>query len=577
MLNPFGPILRFELARIARRQRLTLGRCLYALTIAGIAAATYFVATDGWAVRTRPQDLAPVTAGLFYTLFALQFALTLNTPNWAADAIAGEKERRTLPFLLATPLRDWQIVIGKVTAQVAQVAMFVLAGVPVLCALQFFGGVEPLAIFLGYAALAVTILSLASLTVLCSVYARTMRAAGQRASQFVVGYLFVMSVFRQLLQLRPTAAAFPGGSVAVGDVADWLNAGNPFAVGATITHAIRGGWRFNDAVLPSVGGYLLFHIAATAICLTWASRRLRPIAAIHADGPPPKKRTGMFRPPPRPPVSDRPVLWKALYFDFRQARSVAGRALGQVVFVISFTPLIILLVTMATYRNSRELPAFMNGMFVRGLGTVALCGALVMIAAYTSGCLAAERRKKTLEDLLLTELSTEEILSQKWWASIVVVRWLLVWVGIHWVIAVLTGGLHPLAVPLLVLEWAAYAAFAASLGIYCAARWPKAREAGVWTGVWGFFTTMTPMFLAILLSVATEKAANQGWWFLLPGTVSPPVALGVSGFYGKDLTYIPGHHAETALLFAAAAASIVLYGILAWRLWRGACRRFARH
>ena len=109
------------------------------------------------------------------------------TPNWAAAAIAGEKERRTLPFLLATPLRDWQIVVAKLAAQIAQTGMIVLAGVPVLCALQFFGGVELVAILWGYAVLAVTVVSLASLAILCSVYARTVRAAGQRASQVVVG------------------------------------------------------------------------------------------------------------------------------------------------------------------------------------------------------------------------------------------------------------------------------------------------------------------------------------------------------------------------------------------------------
>src|SRR5437660_5806346 len=144
MTNPFSPIVRFDLVRIARRQRITFHRTLYIIALAGIAAATYAAATRNWTIRTRPQEIARITLGLFYGLFAVQFVLAIATPSWTADAIAGEKERRTLPFLLATPLGDWQIVLGKLTARLAQVGLFVLAGIPVLCALQFFGGVEPL-------------------------------------------------------------------------------------------------------------------------------------------------------------------------------------------------------------------------------------------------------------------------------------------------------------------------------------------------------------------------------------------------------------------------------------------------
>src|SRR5207249_11712058 len=104
-------------------------------------------------------------------------------------------------------------------------------------------------------------------------------------------------------------------------------------------------------------------------------------------------------------------------------------------FVLSFTPLAVTLVILAIVGGWRQLPTIMNQAFVRGLGTLVLAGVLVMIASSASGCIAAERRKRTLDDLLLTELSTDEILAQKWWASIVVVRWALVWVAVHWVVA----------------------------------------------------------------------------------------------------------------------------------------------
>jgi len=312
--------------------------------------------------------------------------------------------------------------------------------------------------------------------------------------------------------------------------------------------------------------------------VTWAARKLRAVAADHYEPPTRWKPACLFRPPPRPPVDDRPVLWKALYFDFRQVRSVAGRSFARVVFLLSFLPVAAVIVEWAMSGGRWfRLPDVMNEFIVRGLGTMVLSGLLVMIAAYTSGSIAGERRKKTLDDLLLTDLSAEEILGQKWWASFLVLRWGLVWVGIHWLVAMLTGGLSPLAVPVLVLEWSAYAACAASLGIYCAVRWPKARQAGVWTGILGFLAAILPVFVALLVSIAAEDSAREGWWGILPGAMSPPVALGVSGFYGDDLRdMIEKNRPQLALLVIGAATSIVLSVLLSRLLWRRACQRFRR-
>jgi ABC-type transport system involved in multi-copper enzyme maturation permease subunit len=573
-VNPFGPILRLELVGIARRQRLTAARCLYAVALAAVAATTYASATKGWSVRTRPQDLAAVTEGLFYGLFAIQFALAVPlTLNATAGAVAAEREKQTLPFLLATPLGDAEIVLSKLAARLAQVALLLLAGLPVLCALLFFGGVEPEVVWLGYAALAATVLSLGGLSLLSSVYGRTTREAGQRAGRVAVLYVILLVPAGQALRAWPAVATFPGGYVTVQDVYDWLAAGDPLAVGQELAYAVRGGWRLADAVVPAVRNYVVFHLLAAGTFLTVAAVRLRPAAADLADGPPPPKRTGLFRPPPRPPVGDRPVLWKTLHFDFRQFRTAAGRALGQVVFLLSFTPLAVALGITAATGTWGTLPRVTN-VLVRGLGTAALAGACLIIAAHASGCIARERRRRTLEELLLTDLSTSEILAQKWWASVAVVRWALVWVVIHWAVAVVCGGLHPLAVPALAVEWVAYAAFAASLGVYWAARMPTARAAGVGTGLIGFAAAAGPIVAGTAIGIATD---GQGGWFALPGGLSPLAALGVSAFTRPELAgMLPGHRRELVMIVAGITAGVVLYAALAWRLWRGACRWFPR-
>jgi hypothetical protein len=389
--------------------------------------------------------------------------------------------------------------------------------------------------------------------------------------QAVVGYFIAMSALNTLLMFRPVPLFMQ-------DVADWLNAGNPFTVFRRLTEAIARSGRHGEMLIEMVRNYVLFHLTLTAMSLVWAILRLRPVAAAHADGPPPKKQTGLFRPPLRPPVGDKPVFWKAQYFEFRQAKSVFGRSLGRVLFVLSFMPVTLVLFAAAFIGRGFDLVEIMNTSIVRGLGTTVLCGVLVMIAAYTSSCIAAERRKKTLEDLLLTDLSTDEILAQKWWASLFVIRWALIWVGIHWLIGVLTGALHPLAVPLLALEWLTYAAFAASTGMYCAARWIRSREAGVYTGAFGIFIPLVlPLFLAILVGLSMNQLKGDENWFILPMSMSPPMALGITGFTGAQLTEMRLRHtSELKLLVGGISTSVILFAFLAWRLWRGAKYWFPR-
>src|SRR5262249_48796493 len=150
-----------------------------------------------------------------------------------------------------------------------------------------------------------SVLSLGSLAVLASVYARTARQAGQVAARNVAGYIFAMYALNAAFGRWPPPPY-------VLTIAAWLNAGNPLQLVHTVINAVRGPGRPGDVVLPAVGEYVVFHVAASTLFVIWASLKLRPVAAEHGDGPPPPKSTGLLRPPPRPTVGDRPVLWKGM-------------------------------------------------------------------------------------------------------------------------------------------------------------------------------------------------------------------------------------------------------------------------
>src|SRR5262249_45904873 len=94
--------------------------------------------------KIRLDELA-YFAGTFATaIFALQSAAVIVlTPAYVSGAITEEKERRTLELLFTTHLTDREIVLGKLFGRLMHLCGVVLAGVPILLALQVWGGVEP--------------------------------------------------------------------------------------------------------------------------------------------------------------------------------------------------------------------------------------------------------------------------------------------------------------------------------------------------------------------------------------------------------------------------------------------------
>src|SRR5262249_49676785 len=131
-----GPVFGYDLVRTTRRGRYAALRAVYAVALLLFIVATYRVQP---ALDRNPWG-APVTGGMArfaetfcFTYLAVQFlAVVALTPAYVAGAVADEKDRKTLDFLLATDLRDREIVLGKVASLVANLGLILLTGLPVL-------------------------------------------------------------------------------------------------------------------------------------------------------------------------------------------------------------------------------------------------------------------------------------------------------------------------------------------------------------------------------------------------------------------------------------------------------------
>src|SRR5439155_15768105 len=175
-------------------------RCLYATALLLVmywTYASYLESLRGWAGQRytptpvlRQSQAAALASTFFYSFMKVQFlALIFFTPAFAAGAIAEEKERKTMEFLLSTDLHNREIVLSKLVSRLGSLALLVVTGLPILCILQFMGGVDPNLVLAGFAVTGLTMVSLASVSILTSVYAKKPRTAIVASYLILIGYL----------------------------------------------------------------------------------------------------------------------------------------------------------------------------------------------------------------------------------------------------------------------------------------------------------------------------------------------------------------------------------------------------
>src|SRR5262245_7279141 len=109
-----GPVFFYESLRFTRR-RVHATRIIYAIILLVAISYIWFAMTT-YRRRGPPtlHEHAALAAIIFLVFFIVQMAIVgLVTPVMVAGAIADEKERRTLEFLLATDLRHREILLRK--------------------------------------------------------------------------------------------------------------------------------------------------------------------------------------------------------------------------------------------------------------------------------------------------------------------------------------------------------------------------------------------------------------------------------------------------------------------------------
>lgn len=214
--GPLNPVLAKELRTRLQTKHAWILLTIYLLVLGGILYIAYTsVASSGSSdpfAFESPTRFA--TAGRtmfeFVVLFMLLLVLFL-VPGFTSGAIAGERERQSLVPLQVTLLRPWQIVVGKVGASFAFLALLVVAAAPFLGVAYLIGGVTVPTVLKAVGLVLFTGLVLAMVTVGCSAVFRRVQIATVVAYAvvlaLVVGTTIAWAVAKQIDASRGTDAA----------------------------------------------------------------------------------------------------------------------------------------------------------------------------------------------------------------------------------------------------------------------------------------------------------------------------------------------------------------------------------
>ena len=256
--------------------------------------------------------------------------------------IADEHQRKTLHYLLASRLSSAEIVLGKLGARLLHVGTFVALGLPVVCLLALYGGLDPVKVFYVYFGTFTTVLSVAGLSIFISVLARRPRDAILAAYGLEAIWLFGPPA------IEPISRHLDGPLWWVGPVNDQLMVSNPLVMlgGMTDDDSVTGpelDWLQGLVPVARSTFEAMFvvmaamHLLAGLLFLTLAIVGLRPLRGSSWPGAEPKTgwwtrlRTGprsiarhraaaavarnelLASRIRRPPCGERPMMWKERY------------------------------------------------------------------------------------------------------------------------------------------------------------------------------------------------------------------------------------------------------------------------
>jgi ABC-type transport system involved in multi-copper enzyme maturation permease subunit len=553
-----GPVFRAELLRLARRRHYYALRVAYGLVLLLLVWVGYRPLSWNSAEASR-ADLALFASKTFHRFAVVQWVtVLLLVPAVYGGAIADEKQRRTLPYLMASRLSGGEIILDKVLGRSAHLAVFVAIGLPVVSLLGLFGGISAESVVAAYVGIFSSAAFAIAMTVLISTRARRVRDAILSAYLLMMAWLLVPPlIFLFGTVFRPATYYW------LRPVNDWLDASSPFGLGIRAYFWLPLGMStpaMVDRFLWMVG----LQLGGAALMILLAAWRLRPIFRRQEDAPGRQSWSDRRRSlrPPYPYCGDDPVFWKERHFVPSDRFT---RALLPTATVLVTVPLALMTWERDGYR---VIPTFWRSGY-RGLLSIAnapegflealqvdlgwsVAFWLIGVAGASASCMAIEREKGTWVSLTATPLTGREILRGKLLGVLWNHRGFALVPLLIWAVGLVTLTVQPLGILLSIAMVALLTWFVATVGVYCSLRASNtSRAMGSTLAVLAFFTgypILLPFWfmrvldadpltiLGVLPSIPAWSMIPPGrftrWWSFTTDGMPPTILLWIVGGFG---------------------------------------------
>ncbi len=393
-----GPLFSREVLTSPRQTRHFILRCGYVLSLF-VLMYTAGQATFGWQQVSSIGEIARFGSLLFQLFSLVQLALVLFfAPLFAASRVAQEKDRQTLVLLLMTDLRDRELVLGKLLASLLPVGVLVAASAPVFAIASLLGGVSGEQIGWSLAVCAATGLAAGSWG---SLVAFWREKTFQTLAISVLGLVLFIGVVE-------AGVAVLGGNSSAGM---WLGYCDPFRGMLLVLDPLAAQPDRQIASVPALPYVvamcclaLLINVVAVLRLRIWnPSRTFTDPHLLESPGE--AAASGASQVATRT-IWTNPIIW----------REICTKAYGRKMVFIKLAYFVLFLFA-ATYvhamRENRD--SLVMGMISPpGFAFVAVgLVALLLVNAQAVTALTTERDAKTLELLLVTDITAKEFIFGK--------------------------------------------------------------------------------------------------------------------------------------------------------------------
>ena len=427
-LIPELPLLKRELIELSNRRRTYIVRFFGAIVLLTIVVLRFYETMNTLTaaqmyvppgMRAPNRYLGSGGQVFFAVVPMLFYCVQLLMPALICGAITIEKERNTLGTLFVTRLSPMTIVLEKLASRLVPMLTFLLLSFPLLAFVYSLGGVDTVVLLSSLWLLLCECVFIASIGLLCSSWFAT------TASAFICSYIItlLLVIASNLLRLGasiPFLTPFSvwqlaftpsgGGYYQSGWFVDWLqqaSSGTGAAAGGSV-------WLRLFAIVlssaPSMFAAAFFLLLARVFLIRRAfvsssSALLRVFKRVDTFFTALNDRTTggrvLINDHESLPLFD-PVAWR------ERAKKSLGKAryLFRILVVLE-GPVLFICVGTAAFSGSRDFSG-LHGLLMLMWGVAAM-----ILAMKSATMISSERTRETLEALLSTPMTAQEIVQQK--------------------------------------------------------------------------------------------------------------------------------------------------------------------